>query len=524
MDRLVGGDAALSVHRRINRTAVPYPDDRGVKELFEAVAARLPGTPALVHREGVLTYRELNRAANGIAAALRRHGVTPGTAVVVGLARSPELIAAILGVLKCGGHYVPVDLAWPVERLRRIVEETGAVHLLADAPEELTECFPGLDVLSPHAPPVEGDPVVRTGPDDTAYVNFTSGSTGRPKGVPIRHRSIARLVFNARYAELGEGATLLQLAPVYFDAATFEIWGALLHGGTCVLYPSQWIRLSELKRTIETHGVNVVFLTTALFNTVVDEGPAALDQVETILTGGETHSIQHLRKAVERYGPGKVVNVYGPTECTTFATYYPLDLGRMPENIGDLPIGLPLQNTRLYIVDEGVLCPPDQVGEIYLAGPGLSPNYLDARDITRKHFVECEIDGVRERLYRTGDRGRLRADGNVVFEGRLDDQVKINGFRIELSETGHHLDRCPGVRFSHVAVGETGAGEKTLIAFVVPRDDRCTEQSLTEHLRVHLPSYMIPTAIHFRDSLPLSGSGKVDRQALLKSTMRKQHT
>ncbi|MEU7551574.1 amino acid adenylation domain-containing protein [Streptomyces sp. NPDC044571] len=522
MDRLSGGDAALSVHRRINRTEAACPEDRGVKELFEAVASRLPDTRALVHQERVLTYRELSRSANGIAAALRRRGVVPGAAVAVGLARSPELIAAILGILKCGGHYVPVDLAWPAERLRGIFEETGAAHLLTEgAPQELAADFPALDVLSPRVPPVDENPEVRTRPGDIAYVNFTSGSTGRPKGVPIRHRSIARLVFGARYADLGEHTALLQLAPVYFDAATFEIWGALLHGGTCVLYPSPWIRLSELKRTVETHGVNVVFLTTALFNTVVDEGPAALDPVDTVLTGGETHSMRHLRKAVERYGPGRVVNVYGPTECTTFATYHPLELDGMPEAVGDLPIGIPLQNTRLYVVDEGSLCPPGRVGEIWLAGPGLSPGYLGAPEATAERFVEREIDGVRERLYRTGDLGRLREDGNVVFVGRQDDQVKINGFRIELDEIAHHLDRCPGVRFSHVAVGENGAGEKTLVAFVVPREDRCTARSVTAYLREKLPSYMIPTAIHLRDSLPLSGTGKVDRRALLTSTTGK---
>ncbi|MET9161408.1 amino acid adenylation domain-containing protein [Streptomyces parvulus] len=515
MDRLTGGEAALSVHRRINRTTVPYPDDRGVKELFEATAARLPEATALIHRERVITYRDLNRAANGIAAALRRRGVSPGAAVVVGVARSPELIASILAVLKCGGHYVPVDLAWPAERLRAVVGQTGAAHVVTDASGQVARDLPGLAVLSPDAPPVEADPVLRTGPDDLAYINFTSGSTGRPKGVPVRHRSIARLVFEARYARLGERSRILQLAPVYFDAATFEIWGALLHGGTCVLYPSPRIRLSELKRTVATHGVTVVFLTTALFNTVVEEGPAALDQVETVLTGGELHSMRHLREAVARYGPGKVVNVYGPTECTTFATCFPLDLNRLPESVTDLPIGRPLQNTRLYVVDGDTLCPPGTTGEICLAGPGLSPGYLDPRDAARRNFAEYEIDGSRELLYRTGDRGRLREDGEVVFEGRLDDQVKINGFRIELGEVAHHLNRHPGVRFSHVAVEENGAGEKGLIAFAVPRDERCTVQEITEFLHDHLPRYMIPKAIHLRDSLPLSGTGKVDRQALV---------
>lgn len=517
MKSLASDASALAIHRRINLTAVPYPDDRGVKELFERVARLRPDAPAVVHRDRVLGYRELDQLANGIAAVLRDAGVAPGAAVAVSIDRSPELIAALLGILKCGGVYVPVDPSWPDERLQRVFDETRSAHLLTDE-RELAARFPRLLALPPSAPPAPAGPGTRTRPDDIAYVNFTSGSTGSPKGVPIRHRSIARLVFNAGYARLDERAALIQLAPVFFDAATFEIWGALLHGGTCVLYPSRRIRLSELKRVIEAHRVSVVFLTTALFNTVVDEGPDTLDSVDTILTGGEAHSMRHIVEAVGRYGPDKVINVYGPTECTTFATYYPLALDRLPEGVPDPPIGLPIQNTRLYLVEEGRLCPPGQVGEVCLAGPGLSPGYLGMHEANLERFVECEIGGVRERLYRTGDRGYFLDDGNLVFQGRLDDQVKINGHRIELGEIAHHLDRDPRVRLSHVTVVESPVGEKTLTAFVVPRDGRCTAEEIAGRLRVHLPSYMVPTRIHLRETLPLSPTGKVDRKALLKST------
>jgi amino acid adenylation domain-containing protein len=436
----------------------------------------------------------------------------------VSITRSPELIAALLAILKCGGVYVPVDSSWPDERLHWIFKETQCGHLITDETENLSARFPKPYVLPATAEPCAPNPDVTTQPDDIAYVNFTSGSTGQPKGVPIRHRSIARLVFNSRYARLDERTTLIQLAPVSFDAATFEIWGALLHGGTCVLYPAKRVRLSELKRTLDTHRVTVIFLTTALFNTVVDEGPATLDGVETILTGGEAHSMRHIREAVARYGPDKVVNVYGPTECTTFATYFPLSLDVLPDGMLDLPIGFPIQNTRLYLVDEGELCPPGRVGEVCLAGPGLSPGYLGMQEVTRERFVDCEIDGIRERLYRTGDRGYFLADGNLVFQGRLDDQVKINGYRIELGEIAHHLDRHPQVRLSYVTVGESSIGEKVLTAFVVPQSHRCAIADITDYLRIHLPGYMIPTKIHLRDSLPLSATGKVDREALLKST------
>jgi D-alanine--poly(phosphoribitol) ligase subunit 1 len=235
--------------------------------------------------------------------------------------------------------------------------------------------------------------------------------------------------------------------------------------------------------------------------------------VRTILTGGEAHSLTHVERAVRRYGHGRVVSVYGPTECTTFATYYPV-----PDPLPDcpaLPIGLPIQNTRLFLLNDDGLCAPGAPGEVCLAGPGLSPGYLGMPEATREHFVECEIDGVRELLYRTGDRGYFLDDGNVVFQGRLDDQVKINGHRIEIGEVSHHIDRHSGVKQCYVTVVGTDAGEKTLVAFVVPRGPECTPESVRRYLRERLPGYMVPAVIHLRDALPLSATGKVDRGALI---------
>lgn len=518
MESLVCTAEALSIHKEINRTAVPFPDESSVKDLFEDCVDRHFAAVAVVHRDRTLTYGELNELANGLAHVLRSRGVRPGDAVGVCVERSPELIVGLLAVLKCGAAYLPFDASWPDERLRTLFGQARCRRVLTDRDTALAERFPECEVVpATYAEPPRGrtNPAVPVGPQDIAYINFTSGSTGRPKGVTIQHQAIARLVFGAVYARLDANTTLLQLASVSFDAATFEIWGALLHGGTCVLYPGKHVRLSELKRVLDKHRVTVLFLTTALFNTVVDEAPETLGGLDTILTGGEAHSLKHIEKALRHYGRERLVSVYGPTECTTFATFHPVREVR-PEDPA-LPIGRPIQNTRLYVVDDDTLCAPGETGEVLLAGAGLSPGYLGMPDITRERFIDRDVAGLPERLYRTGDRAYLRADGDVVFQGRQDDQVKVSGFRIELAEVAHHIESHPTVKQAYVMVTERATGEKALVAFVVPHGEVCTTEALRAHLRRRIPGYMVPSGIHLCAALPLTPTGKVDRRVLLSS-------
>ncbi|MFC7307907.1 amino acid adenylation domain-containing protein [Streptomyces monticola] len=521
MQPLTGSTAALSLHRSVNRTAVDYPRERSVPELFGARARQTPEQHAVVQGERQLTYRQLDRLSNGLALRLTAQGVGPGTVVGVSMVRSPELVVALLAVLKCGGSYLPFDAHWPDARLRTLFADAGCRWILTDRAPALSGRPWPCQVLSAGAQDAvdaETGPAVAVSADALAYINFTSGSTGRPKGVPVRHRSIANLVHGARYAPLGPGARLLQLAPVTFDAATFEIWGALLRGGVCVLYPDSFIRLSRLAQVLREQRIGVLFLTTALFNAVIDERPDALAGVDTVLTGGELHSIRHVATALGEHGPGRLVHVYGPTEATTFATYHPVD--DLTDGSPVLPIGRPLQNTRLYVVHSGPagerLCEAGATGEIWLAGDGLSPGYLGQEELTAERFVHRLVDGRAERLYRTGDHGRLQPDGSLVFTGRVDDQVKVNGFRIELGEISHHLDRHPAVRRSYVTVDTRG--DKSLVAFVLSADDRgdpVTEAALREHLRRALPPYMVPARIHLCAELPLTDTGKTDRHALL---------
>ncbi|MFD9460106.1 amino acid adenylation domain-containing protein [Streptomyces sp. NPDC060027] len=515
MDEIALSEAALSVHQKINGTDTAYPAE-SLKELFERAAGRRPEAVAVVHKERKLTYRELNGLANSLGGRLREAGVRPGHVVGLCVKRSPEMIVAMLAIIKCGATYLPFDRTWPDGRLSGIFGRADCTALLTDAADAMAVRFEHLPVVPVDLAALTADeenPSLRVDPDSIAYIVFTSGSTGSPKGVPIRHRGVVRLVFNARFVDLDEDAVVPQLASISFDAAVFEIWGALLHGGTSVLYPSDFVRLSELKRVVRENGVTALFVTTALFNVIVDEAPGTLDSVRTILTGGEAHSLRHIESARNHYGNDKVVSVYGPTECSVFATYYPVRDSVRGESA--LPIGLPIQNTSLYVIRDGSLCAPGEVGEVCLAGPGLSPGYLGMQELTEKKYVEYGIDGEKVRLYHTGDRAFCREDGNVVFQGRLDDQVKVNGFRIELGEIAHFMNEVPHVKQSYVTTSEKESGEKVVVAFVVPASEACTPRACHDHLVTRIPGYMMPGEIHVCHSLPLTGSGKVDRRALL---------
>ncbi|ACA93186.1 amino acid adenylation domain-containing protein [Burkholderia orbicola] len=509
-------EAAWSLHERINQTSVPYPDDASIGELFDRVVARRPDAAAVIAASRTCTYRELDDCANALAWRLIDEGVRPGDVVALVLPRGVDLVAALLAIVKAGAAYLPLDAAWPAQRIAHLLEQTGCRHALhgaaGPAPAALGACraLPvSIDALreqgrreAPHG---------RATAASIAYINFTSGSTGQPKGVPIEHRSVARLVFGARYARLDTESRVLQMAPVTFDAATFEIWGPLLNGGACVVYEDGFVRASRLRDLIERHRINLLFLTTALFNALVDEAPATLASVETVLTGGEAHSLRHMNEALRRYGADRIVSVYGPTECTTFTTWYPVREIGPDETM--LPIGLPIQNTRLYVVDQDALCRAGEPGEICVAGPGLTPGYLGMPEITRERFVEYEIAGRRERLYHTGDIGYLREDGVLVFKGRLDDQVKINGFRIEFGEIAFHLQNRPEVRRSYVTVHDNGI-EKRLVAFVVPKSEGSGAEQIRAALAEVLPAYMVPAQIHLCDELPISANGKIDHRHL----------
>jgi acyl-coenzyme A synthetase/AMP-(fatty) acid ligase len=343
---------------------------------------------------------------------------------------------------------------------------------------------------------------------------FTSGSTGRPKGVAVPHRAVVRLVVGTDYVPWAEKLTVLQLAPVTFDASFLELWGPLVHGGTCVAYSGRLPDLQEIGAALHEHRVSCLWLTASLFNLVIDERPQILTGVRYLLTGGEALSVRHVRLALATLPHTRLVNGYGPTEGTTFTCCYPIP-SALPADLSSVPIGRPLPKTRVYVLDgQRQLLPMGVAGELYIGGDGLARGYWNCPELTAERFLPDPFAADPDaRMYRSGDLCRWLPDGNLEFLGRLDGQVKLRGFRVEPGEIETVLRSHAAVRQCAVVVRHE-AGEMHLVAYVVPQTTPPSSQELRRYLADHLPEYMIPSAFVALDTLPLAGSGKVDRTAL----------
>ncbi len=502
-------------------TGSDYPAEVPIHELFEAQAARTPAAVAVEYEGRQLSYGELNARANQLARYLARHGVGPEVMVGLCVERSLEMVVGVLGILKAGGAYVPLDPDYPAARLAFMLEDTAAPVLLTQA--GLRERLPAhagrtvsLDAQWREiARESEENPKVKVGARNLAYVIYTSGSTGRPKGTCIEHRSVVRLVKATNYIELGPQEVILQFAPISFDASTFELWGSLLNGAKLVVCPAGLLSLQELGRVIQERGVSTLWLTAALFHQMVDEQIESLRGVRQILAGGETLSVSHVRRMLEVIGGGRLINGYGPTENTTFTCAHVMTAASRIEHT--VPIGRPISNTRVYVLDSHMQPVPVGVyGELYIGGDGLAREYLHQPQLTAEKFVPDPFSGEPgARLYRSGDLVRFLADGNIEFLGRIDDQVKLRGYRIELGEIEATLVGHPAVRQAVAMVREDAPGDKRLVAYIVAQDpsaDRVGE--LRALLRATLPEYMVPAAFVTLDQFPLTANGKVDRAAL----------
>ncbi len=464
--------------------------------LFEARAAAMPDAEALVFGQQRLTYAELDARANQLAHHLRGLGVRAESRVVLCLERSLELIVSMLGVLKAGAVYVPLDPSWPAARRQSLVEDCGATVVL-DAPVDP-------EALS-RAP--RTTPEVAVHPEQLAYIIYTSGSTGRPKGVLVEHRGVVNTLWASREDwAVGPGKRVLQCASASFDASVYEIFMALLEGATLVLAPREALLPgAELARVLREERVTTTLLTPSVLEVTSAEGLPAL---ETVVSGAEA-----CRPAlVERWGRGRrMLNAYGPTEVSIAATIARCSPGNVT------PIGRPLAGVRAYVLD-GSLRPVSlgARGELYVGGAGVSRGYLGRPELTAERFIPdpfSEEPGAR--LYRTGDVARWLPDGQLEFLGRADSQVKLRGYRIEVGEIEAVLRAEPGLREAVVALRPGAAGEPRLVAWVVPVDARgASVRELRERLRQKLPEYMVPTAFVALEALPLTTSGKVDRRAL----------
>jgi len=507
--------------RTWNETATDYPRDNTVAELFEEVAVTHPNSTAVICDGRQLTYAELNVRANRLAHRLRRMGVGAETMVGCCIERSLELLVALAAILKAGGAYVPLDPLYPKDRLDFLLEDTGAPVMLTqralvstvlagrETPfvcvDELDHTLQSTDDTNP---PAVG------GPATLAYVMYTSGSTGQPKGVMVENRAIVRLVRNTNYCHFGDDGVFLQFAPISFDASTLEIWGPLLNGGRLVVTPPRASSLGELGKVIREQGVTTLWLTAGLFNLMVEQRLEDLRHVRQLLAGGDVLSPWHVRMVLESLPHCRLINGYGPTENTTFTCCHTMLPGERVPN--PVPIGRPISNTQVYILDERLQpVPPGKTGELYASGDGVARGYLNNPDATAEKFVSnpfaLEADA---RMYRTGDLARWREDGVIEFLGRVDNQVKILGHRIEPGEIETVLRMHKDVKEICIVPHTEETGSKHLVAYYVPSDPSSSPPDLREFLRRKLPQYMVPGLFVPMTSMPLSPNGKVDRAAL----------
>ncbi|MEO3715911.1 amino acid adenylation domain-containing protein, partial [Roseateles flavus] len=478
----------------------------------EAQAAQNPDRIALNWGDQALSYGELNRRANRLAHLLAGMGVGPDVRVGLCLPRGLDWPVSLLAVLKAGGAYVPLDPRLPASRLQFMAQDAGCAVLithrshstLVQLETAATLCLDELE--APLAASAEHNPERPVSAEDLAYCVYTSGSTGQPKGVAVPHRSLLGFMTHVDYAAFDADCVSLHYSSVSWDVLTLELWPALCQGGRCVLFDGEDVSPQSLARSLQAGQVNTLWLTAAFFSTFVDSQVEALGGLKQLMVGGDRVSAAHVRRLRARWPALRVVNGYGPVECTVFSACYVV-----PEQLeGELPIGRPIGDRRIYLLDDaGHLVPSGAAGELVVAGGGVAREYLNLPELSQERF-QADPWVAGERMYRTGDLARWREDGVLEFLGRLDHQVKIRGFRIELGEVEAALAACEGVREAVVLAREV-AGDKKLVAYFTGAAE---VEALRGTLSQVLPDYMVPSAFMALEALPLTPNGKLDRKAL----------
>lgn len=517
-----------------NQTKSPYPRDKNLAELFEAQAIATPDATALGFGERTLSYGELNRRANQLAHYLIACGVKTEVMVGMCIERSLDLVISMLAITKAGGAYLPLEVDYPAQRLSFMLDDAKVGILLTQSTllGQLPE-FDGHTICldrqwSDIQQQKTDNPLVELGAENLIYVMYTSGSTGTPKGVCIEHRSVSRLVKSTNYIDAGPDDIFLLSAPVSFDASTLEIWGSLLNGAKLVIYPEPKISLAQLGRVLQEDAITTLWLTSALFSQMVEQQLDSFRGVKTLLAGGEALSINHVRKYLaflrdNALTDHKLVNGYGPTENTTFTCCHVMDGDSVLDNT--VPIGRPISNSFVFILDESRnLVPPGITGELYIGGDGLARGYLNRPELTAEKFVTQDFDeGEAVRLYRTGDLVRYSEDGDVIFVGRADSQIKLRGYRIELGEIESLLNEHTAVSEALVMLREDIVDDRRLVAYLVFENGSAADVSaIREYCQQRLPTYMLPSAFVVLDAFPVTSNGKIDRTALVAPSGERQ--
>ncbi len=511
-----------------NPTEAPLPPEGCVHQRFEAQAQHTPDAPAAIFAGEALTYSQLDRNANCLAHALRRRGVGPDTIVGVCLSRSIDIAVAVLGILKAGGAFLPLDPILPLERLQFMVADAGVSVLITQS--GLADRFPSAPVhpicLDLEWPAIDREPAsppdLEVTPENLAYVIYTSGSTGKPKGVLLAHRGLSNLVnCHIQALDLGPGERVLQFAMFSFDACVAEIFTALGSGAALVFAEQDTLASApDLEQLLIDQGITVVTLPPTMLRTLA---PERLPGLRAVISAGEDCPLDVAR----RWSKGRrLFNGYGPTEATVGPALYPAP-DPLPKGMTRFPIGRPLPNTQMYILDPRQQPVPVGVpGEIFIGGVGVAQGYLNRPDLTARSFIPNPFTAPRQpapgdpgpgRLYRTGDLGRYLPDGNIEFLGRIDFQVKIHGFRVELGEIEAVLMEHAGVQHAVVVADDSLPADVRLFAYIVPSEGSPPSvNALRDFAKQKLPEYMLPAAYVFLEALPLLPNGKIDRRALPK--------
>ncbi|GAA3000328.1 hypothetical protein GCM10010483_51620 [Actinokineospora diospyrosa] len=478
----------------------------------------------MAHGAVRLTYRELDERATRLAHRLLDLGVGPQDPVAVLVSWSPDVVVAFLAVLKAGACYLPLHEAYPLERMRWIVDNVttsenttdgaGVRVLLADRATQqrglpdaahvvLLDDDPALD----EAPTT--DPGVEVDGDALAYVMYTSGSTGHPKGVAVTHRGVLCLALDSCW-DSGNHERTAMVAPYAFGVSTYEVWVPLLHGGTIVLKPPGDL---DVRALVSDHGVTGLHLTAGLFRVLAEEDPGCLAGVREVMTGGDVIAPTAVRRVLDACPDLVVRALYGGTEMSSFALHSPMTAPYTPGR--SVPVGRPMDDVRLYLLDpDGVPVPDGEAGELHVAGPRLARGYAGRPDLTEQRFVPDPFAAPGERMYRTGDLVRRTPEGLIEFVARVGDQVKVRGYLVEPGEVEAVLGALPGLAHVAVVAGPADHGDQRLVAYLVPEPAGATVEQVREHARSLLPEYMVPAAYVVLDALPLTPNGKLDRAAL----------
>jgi amino acid adenylation domain-containing protein len=500
-----------------NGPSVTYPTDIALHDLIRERVSQSPDAVAVIAEAGStdsLTYSELDRASDALATYLQDTGVRPDDRVAIAMERSCSLVVSLLAVLKSGGAYVPIDPSYPAARQRLMLEDSGATLILAQADPTVELPVPTLivDDLLPTLP--DRKPTTVVSGKGLAYVIYTSGSTGRPKGVMVEHRSIVnRLLWMLDGLAFSSNDAVLQKTPTSFDVSVWELFLPLISGGRVVmLRPEGHKEPASIIRSIQRHGITILHFVPSMLQLFLSElGEHSVSSLRAIVCSGEVLTPGIRDRAIEQTGV-PLYNLYGPTEAAVDVTSCRTASGTPPHTV---PIGRPIANTRLYVLDGRARPVPRGVpGELYIGGIQVARGYLGQPELTAERFVDDPVTEGGSPVFRTGDFGRIRADGHFEFIGRRDGQVKLRGFRIELGEVEIAIEQLTGVARAVVTYGRDDSKDDYLIGYYVPSDEELDATSLRRRLRSHLPEYMIPAHWVALTEIPLTPSGKVDRNAL----------